>query len=127
MPVYTVDRAAEVLNSHAKPLKGAHVLLLGVTYKPNVADQRESPVQAVGRKLRKRGAVLTYHDPYVHEWRLKGEPVRRADDLDDEIAGADLVILLQDHAAYDLDRISRQARLVLDTRGRLAGPNVEML
>jgi UDP-N-acetyl-D-mannosaminuronate dehydrogenase len=84
-------------------------------------------VQAVGRKLRKRGAVLTYHDPYVHEWRLKGEPVRRADDLDDEIAGADLVILLQDHAAYDLDRISRQARLVLDTRGRLAGPNVEML
>src|SRR5690242_16574775 len=68
MPVYTVDRAAEVLNSHAKPLKGAHVLLLGVTYKPNVADQRESPVQAVGRKLRKRGAVLAYHDPYVDEW-----------------------------------------------------------
>jgi UDP-N-acetyl-D-glucosamine dehydrogenase len=127
MPVYTVDRAAELLNSNAKPLKGAHVLLLGVTYKPNVADQRESPVQLVGRKLLSRGAVLTYHDPYVAEWRLNGEPVRRATGLDGEIANADLVILLQDHAGYDLDRISRDARLVLDTRGRIDGPNVEVL
>ncbi|MGD0602211.1 MAG: UDP binding domain-containing protein, partial [Streptosporangiaceae bacterium] len=127
MPVYTVDRAAELLNSNAKPLKGAHVLLLGVTYKANVADQRESPVQLVGRKLRSRGAVLTYHDPYVEEWRLSGEPVRRATDLDKEVALADLVILLQDHSGYDLDRISRDARLVLDTRGRLEGSNVEIL
>jgi|SRR5450755_1985774 UDP-N-acetyl-D-glucosamine dehydrogenase len=127
MPVYTADRAAELLNSNAKPLKGAHVLLLGVTYKPNVADQRESPVQLVGRKLRSRGAVLTYHDPYVDEWRLSGEPVRRATDLDEEVAQADLVILLQDHSSYDLDRISRDARLVLDTRGRIEGPNVEIL
>jgi UDP-N-acetyl-D-glucosamine dehydrogenase len=103
------------------------VLLLGVTYKPNVADQRESPVQLVGRKLRSRGAVLTYHDPYVEEWRLSGEPVRRATDLDEEVAQADLVILLQDHSSYDLDRISRDARLVLDTRGRIEGPNVEIL
>src|ERR1035437_2809791 len=127
MPVYTVDRAAELLSSNAKPLKGAHVLLLGVTYKPNVADQRESPVQLVGRKLRSRGAVLTYHDPYVDEWRLSEEPVRRATDLDEEVAQADLVILLQDHSSYDLDRISRDARLVLDTRGRIEGPNVEIL
>jgi len=127
MPVYTVDRAAELLNSHAKPLKGAHVLLLGVTYKPDVADQRESPVRTVAAKLRARGAVLSYHDPYVDEWRLDGEPVRRAADLDGEIADADLVILLQDHSAYDLDRISRDARLILDTRGRIEGPNVEVL
>ena len=127
MPVYIVDRAAEALNSKAKPLNGAHVLLLGVTYKPDVADQRESPVRLVGRKLLSRGAVLTYHDPYVGEWRLDGEPVRRAIDLDDEVANADLVILLQDHSSYDLDSISRNARLVLDTRGRLEGPNVEVL
>lgn len=127
MPVYIVDRAAEALNSKAKPLNGARVLLLGVTYKPDVADQRESPVRLVGRKLRSRGAVLTYHDPYVDEWRLDGEPVRRAIDLDDEVAQADLVILLQDHSSYDLDQISRNARLVLDTRGRLEGPNVEVL
>ena len=127
MPVYTVDRAVEVLNSNGKPLKGARVLLLGVTYKPDVSDQRESPVRTVGRKLRARGAVLTYHDPYVDEWRLAGEPVRRATDLGDEVANADLVILLQDHFVYDLDRIARDARLVLDTRGRMEGPNVETL
>ncbi len=127
MPGYIVDRATEVLNSHAKPLNGAHVLLLGVTYKADVADQRESPVRPVGRKLLSRGAVLAFHDPHVQEWRLDGEPVRRAIDLDEEIAYADLVILLQDHSAYDLDRISRAARLILDTRGRLDGPNVEML
>jgi len=127
MPVYTVDRAAELLNSNAKPLNGARVLLLGVTYKRDVADQRESPVRLVARKLRSRGAVLTYHDPYVDEWWLNGEPVRRAADLDEEVAHADLVILLQDHSAYDLDRISRDARLVLDTRGRIEGPNVDML
>ena len=65
MPGYVVDRAAELLNSNAKPFNGAHVLLLGVTYKKDVADQRESPVQVIGRKLRARRAVLTYHDPYV--------------------------------------------------------------
>jgi UDP-N-acetyl-D-glucosamine dehydrogenase len=127
MPGYIVDRAAELLNRNAKPLNGARVLLLGVTYKPDVADQRESPVRLVGRKLCARGAVLTYHDPFVDEWRLNGEPVRRAEDLDAEVAHADLVILLQDHSAYDLDRISRDARLVLDTRGRTEGAHIEVL
>ena len=127
MPVYTVDRAAELLNRNAKPLNGAHVLLLGITYKPDVADQRESPVQTVGRKLRSRGAVLTYHDPYVDEWRLDGKLVPRATDLDEEVANADLVILLQAHSAYDLESISRNARLALDTRGDLQGLNVEVL
>jgi UDP-N-acetyl-D-glucosamine dehydrogenase len=127
MPVYIVDRAAELLNSNAKPLNGAHVLLLGVTYKRDVADQRESPVRLIGRKLRSRGAVLAYHDPYVDEWPVDGQVVRRATDLDAEVASADLVILLQDHAVYDLDRISRDARLVLDTRGRIEGPNIAAL
>jgi UDP-N-acetyl-D-glucosamine dehydrogenase len=127
MPAYVVDRAAELLNLNAKPLNGAHVLLLGVTYKKDVADQRESPVQVIGRKLRARSAVLTYHDPYVDEWSLDGEAVRRAEQLDSEITGADLVILLQDHAAYDFDRLSRDARLLLDTRGRVTGPRVTAL
>jgi UDP-N-acetyl-D-glucosamine dehydrogenase len=127
MPGYVVDRAAELLNRNAKPLNGAHVLLLGVTYKKDVADQRESPVQVIGRKLRARSAVLTYHDPYVDEWSLDGEAVRRAEQLDSEITSADLVILLQDHAAYDFDRLSRDARLLLDTRGRVTGPRVTAL
>ena len=127
MPSYVVDRAVELLNGHAKPMNGAHVLLLGVTYKKNVADQRESPVRQIGYKLQSRGAELVYHDPHVPEWSLNGEPVRLAADLDAEVTAADLVILLQDHAAYDLDRISRSARLILDTRGRIAGAQVARL
>jgi nucleotide sugar dehydrogenase len=127
MPGYIVDRAAELLNGNSRAMKGAHVLLLGVTYKKDVADERESPVPVIARKLRARGAILAYHDPYVAEWPVGGEAVRRAEDLDAEMASSDLVILLQDHAAYDLDKISLHARLVLDTRGRITAPQVVAL
>jgi UDP-N-acetyl-D-glucosamine dehydrogenase len=127
MPGYVVDRAAELLNTDAKPMNGARILVLGVTYKRDVSDQRESPVRVIGRKLRSRGAVLSYHDPYVTDWAVDGDPVRRADDLDAEVRAADLVILLQDHSFYNLDQLASSARLVLDTRGRLAGPRVAVL
>jgi nucleotide sugar dehydrogenase len=127
MPAHVVDRAAELLNLDARALRGARVLLLGVTYKKDVADQRESPAAVIGRKLCWRGADLAYHDPYVDSWSPAGSPLRRVTDLDTEVAAADLVILLQDHSAYDLERISRTARRILDTRGRLAGANVERL
>jgi UDP-N-acetyl-D-glucosamine dehydrogenase len=127
MPAHVVDRAAELLNLDSKPMRGARVLLLGVTYKKDVADQRESPAAVIGRKLLARGSDLTYHDPYVGAWSLGGQPVRLAEDLDAEIAAADLVILMQDHSAYDLDQVTRGACRILDTRGRLAGPHVERL
>lgn len=127
MPTLIVDRAAELLNHDAKALRGARVLLLGVTYKKDVADQRESPVAVIGRKLSRRGAHLAYHDPYVGSWSPSGTPIRRVTDLDAEVALADLVILLQDHSAYDLDHIAQRAHRILDTRGRLTGPNVERL
>jgi UDP-N-acetyl-D-glucosamine dehydrogenase len=127
MPAYVVDRAAELLNRDAIPLKGARVLLLGVTYKKDVADQRESPAMTIGGKLRARGADLTYYDPYITTWSVAGEPVRLGDDLNAEVSDADLVILLQDHSVYDLDQIARRARRLLDTRGRLAGARIERL
>jgi len=121
MPGYVVDRAAELLNRHAKPLNGANVLLLGVTYKRDIADQRESPARPIARRLLARGAVLAYHDPHVPEWAIDGQPVRRAIDLDTEIVTADVVILLQDHSEYDLGQLAGEARLFFDTRGKLAG------
>jgi nucleotide sugar dehydrogenase len=130
MPGYVVDRAAELLNRHAKPLNGANVLLLGVTYKRDIADQRESPARPIARRLLARGAVLAYHDPHVAEWPIDGQPVRRATELDAELAMADVTILLQDHSVYDLDNLVASSRLLLDTRGRLAGrgsPNTETL
>lgn len=127
MPAHVVNRAAELLNRDAKPLRGARVFLMGVTYKKDVADQRESPAAVIGRKLRARGPDLTYHDPYVSDWSPGGITVRRAADPYHEAAAADLVILLQNHSTYDLDRISKDAHRILDTRGCLAGQNVERL
>ena len=121
MPGYVVDRAAELLNRHAKPLNGANVLLLGVTYKRDIADQRESPARPIARRLLARGAVLAYHDPHVPDWAIDGQPVRRATDLDTEIVTADVVILLQDHSEYDLEQLAGEAKLFFDTRGKLAG------
>jgi UDP-N-acetyl-D-glucosamine dehydrogenase len=128
MPGYVTDRAAELLNRHAKAVNGAKVLLLGVTYKRDIADQRESPSRPLARKLLARGAVVSYHDPHVPDWQVDGRPVARADDLDAALADADLVILLQAHRDYEPAQLGGAARLLLDTRGIIpAGPHVEAL
>jgi UDP-N-acetyl-D-glucosamine dehydrogenase len=121
MPGYVVDRAAEILNNHAKPLNGARVVLLGVTYKKDIADQRESPARPIARKLLQRGAMLSYHDPYVSQWQVDGRDIPRAES---PTAEADLTILLQAHTSYDLPGIAARARLLFDTRGMLSGDSV---
>jgi UDP-N-acetyl-D-glucosamine dehydrogenase len=121
MPTYVVDRAAEILNTDAKAMNGAKVLLLGVTYKKDIADQRESPARPIARKLLQRGAVLSYHDPFVKEWQVDGKDVPRADA---PVAHADLTILLQAHSQYDLDDIAARSHLLFDTRGTLSGDTV---
>jgi UDP-N-acetyl-D-glucosamine dehydrogenase len=121
MPGYVVDRAAELLNTAAKPLNGARVLLLGVTYKKDIADQRESPARPIARKLLQRGAVLSYHDPFVDGWQVDGKDVPRAAA---PVADADLTILLQAHSSYDLADIAARSRLLFDTRGQLSGETV---
>jgi UDP-N-acetyl-D-glucosamine dehydrogenase len=119
MPAYVVARAAAILNRHGRPLQGAHVLLLGVTYKKDSADLRESPAISVARSLRAAGAHVSYADPHVDQWIVDGEPVEVA-----ALEMADMVILLQAHSAYDLDEIGRSARLLFDTRGVTAGGEV---
>ncbi len=128
MPGYVTDRAAELLNRHAKPVNGASVLLLGVTYKRDIADQRESPARPLARKLLARGAVVSYHDPYVPGWQVDGQSIPRAGDLQAALAAADLVILLQAHSCYEPGQLTRASRLLLDTRGVIpAAPHVEAL
>jgi nucleotide sugar dehydrogenase len=124
MPGYVVDRAAELLNTDAKAMNGAKVLLLGVTYKNDIADQRESPARPIARKLLQRGAVLSYHDPYVDSWQVDGKDVRRAQAPTEQ---ADLTILLQAHTEYDLDAIAANAHLLFDTRGKISGDTVHPL
>ncbi|MQA83982.1 MAG: nucleotide sugar dehydrogenase [Streptosporangiales bacterium] len=127
MPAYIVQRAQDLLNRNGKPVSGSTVLLLGVTYKPDVSDQRESPARPITRRLHALGAELRYHDPNVLEWIVDDQPVARAVDLRAELAAADLVILLQGHSDYDADMLARDARLLFDTRGRVKGQRVEML
>ncbi|WP_165990286.1 nucleotide sugar dehydrogenase [Streptomyces sp. YIM 98790] len=127
MPDYVVRRAQDLLNREGKPVSGSRVLLLGITYKPDIADRRESPAEPVARLLRARNAHVAYHDPHVPEWCLDGTPVPAVTDLPAALGEHDLTILLQDHREYDLWAVADQARLLFDTRGRISRPDVEVL
>lgn len=117
MPRYVVQRAAALLNEHGKSARGARVLLLGVTYKADLADQQGSPAQEIAVRLMELGASVSYHDPHVPSWNVLDRPVPRADSLYEAAAEADLTILLQQHRTYDLQGLSVKAQLLLDTRG----------
>ncbi|MGW0192360.1 nucleotide sugar dehydrogenase [Nonomuraea sp. NPDC003201] len=128
MPSYVVARVQRLLNRHKKAVNGARVVMLGVTYKPDIADERETPALPVARALLELGAELSFADPYVKEWAVDGTPVPREEDLAKAVIDADVTLLLQQHAAFDLDMVEENARLVLDTRGVLTeGERVERL
>ncbi|WP_455360365.1 nucleotide sugar dehydrogenase [Streptomyces sp. SYSU K21746] len=117
MPQYVIQRCATLLNEHGKSARGARVLLLGVTYKPDLADQAGAPADEIACRLLDLGAQLSYHDPYVPGWRVRDQPVPRADSLYEAAANADLTVLIQHHRTYDLQGLAVKAQLLLDTRG----------
>ncbi|MEU6977565.1 MULTISPECIES: nucleotide sugar dehydrogenase [unclassified Streptomyces] len=121
MPQYVVQRCATLLNEHGKSARGARILLLGITYKPDLADRQGSPADEIARRLMDLGATVSYHDPHVLDWRVRDLPVPRADSLYEAAAHADLTILLQHHRTYDLQGLSVKAQLLLDTRGATPG------
>ena len=127
MPSYVVQRAGQLLNEDRKALNGSTVLLLGVTYKRNISDQRESPAINIGRRLRRTGACVVYCDPHVDQWTIDGDAVDGVTDAVAAIPDADLVILLQDHDAFDLKAIETTATRLLDTRGRMFADHIERL
>ncbi len=120
MPAYVVSRAQDLLNEDGKAIRGAKILLLGVTYKPNIADQRESPAVPVARHMLDKGADLTFHDPHVDTWSAFGGAVPAADDLHAAVQEADLVVLLQNHRDYDVPALASASRRFFDTRGTAA-------
>ena len=128
MPMYVVHRAQDILNGSNRAINGAHVLLLGVTYKPDIADQRESPAVPLAKHLTAKGAVVSFHDPYVESWQVNGSQLLRVDNLDTALSGADLSILLQGHSTYDVEQLATKSRRLLDTRGVVpSAPAVERL
>ena len=127
MPAYVVSRVQNILNRYRKPVSGSTVLLLGLTYKPDISDDRETPARDVIRHLRSLGAEVVGHDPHLSSFEVDGRPVAMANDLDSALSSADVVVLLQTHSAYDLSHVARTATAVFDTRGKMSGPNVERL
>jgi UDP-N-acetyl-D-glucosamine dehydrogenase len=116
MPGWVAARIGEALNEHAKPLKGARVLVLGVAYKPDVGDVRESPSLRVMSVLARRGAKLAFHDPLVDAVTLDGKRLARIELTARAVAGADLVALLVPHSSYDLEWLAGTAGLLFDAR-----------
>lgn len=127
MPVYVVQRIQDLLNDHQKSLNGAKVLLLGVSYKANISDQRHSPATPIAHGLRSKGAHLSYHDGNVPHWDVDGVTYDSVGDLDTAAAQADIVVVLQAHREYDFTKIAKNANLVFDTRGVAAGTGAHLL
>jgi UDP-N-acetyl-D-glucosamine dehydrogenase len=119
MPDHVVERVAYALNDRERSVKGAKVLILGMAYKRDIDDVRESPAIDVMRLLEERGAKVEYHDPYIPEVRDHGhgEPTASSVPLtDDRIKKADVVVIVTDHTCFDYAKVVRLAKLVVDTR-----------
>jgi nucleotide sugar dehydrogenase len=119
-PGYVASRIWSLLNDECKSVRGSKVLLLGVTYKPDIADCRESPADPLAARLRSWGAEVSYHDPFVPRWTPHGSGITLdgVADMMAAAADADVVVLLQPHSQYDLDAILSVGTPMLDTRGR---------
>jgi UDP-N-acetyl-D-glucosamine dehydrogenase len=120
MPYHVVDSIAEALNQHKKSLKGAKLLVLGVAYKKDVDDLRESPTLKIMEILQKRGAEFEYNDPYfpqLHKMRHYDYSHMKSVPLSPEMLGKyDAVVIATDHSSYDYAAIVDAAKLVVDTR-----------
>jgi len=118
MPRYVVSRVLDAMNDRGKPLKGSKVLVLGVAYKPDIDDVRESPALDVIGLLKQKGAEVEYHDPYIphihHEY--DGWQMDSVKDMMQAVRDADAVVVITNHAVYDYDVIVKEAKFVFDSR-----------
>jgi UDP-N-acetyl-D-glucosamine dehydrogenase len=128
MPEHVVQLVADGLNDERKAMNGARILLLGVAYKKDIDDVRESPALSIIDRLRAKGADVHYHDPFVAEIRFddahteaSGEPLTSAPFTDEELRAADCIVIVTDHTDIDYQRVCSLAPLVVDTRNALNG------
>lgn len=123
MPRHVIAKVGEALNEDGKPIKGSRVLVLGVAYKKDIDDVRESPALDVIKLLGDRGAQVTYHDPYIPKVSLEhvggqGE-VESVALTDDAVRNADCVVIVTDHSVFDYTKLATTARLIVDTRNAM--------
>jgi UDP-N-acetyl-D-glucosamine dehydrogenase len=116
MPEWVVERITSLLNEHSKSVKGSRILVLGVAYKKNIQDIRESPALDVIELLDRLGAKLSYNDPYVPELKQDSHKMKSINLTQAALKKADLVVILTDHKDYDYDWVCENANLIFDTR-----------
>ncbi|WP_338449980.1 nucleotide sugar dehydrogenase [Niallia oryzisoli] len=132
MPEYCVERASKILNRHEKAIKGSRVLVLGVAYKQDIDDYRESPALRVINELEKRGAEVVYYDPFVKEYRDQGKVKKGESHLTAElIESADLVMITTAHTTVDYSFVHQRAKVIFDTKNAMKAmqnrENIELL
>ncbi len=127
MPAYVVARVQHALNDRSLAVRGSRILVLGLTYKANISDPRETPATPVVRTLRQLGADVVASEPHVGAFDVDGLPLELLDDPVAAAKEADLVVVLQHHDAFDFPAIVDAAAAVFDTRGQLTGDDVERL
>jgi len=124
MPEYIVDMVSDALNERAKSVKGAAIVALGVAYKANVGDTRESPALEILAMLRAKGAVVEYVDPWVPSAPIGDTEMKSVELTDERLEAADCVVILADHAAFDYAHIAAKARLIVDARNATWGIDI---
>lgn len=126
MPYRMMNKIAFALNRHKKSMNGSKVLFLGVAYKPDIDDARESPALLVMELVAHKGAEVLYHDPYIPEVRDEQGKVWRGVELTDELLGqVDCVVFTTNHACFDVEHIVEKAKLVVDTRNAVKSVHIE--
>lgn len=133
MPHHVADKVADALNEHSKAIRGSNIFVMGVAYKRDIDDVRESPALDVMALLLQKGAHVTYHDPFVphidgSHW-VSGRRMESVSYSREAVASADCVVVLTDHTAFDYVELVSEARLVVDTRNaiKITGANVYKL
>jgi len=119
MPRYTLGKIQDALNKQKKSANGSRVLILGVAYKPDIDDLRESPALDVIHLLKEKGADVVYHDPFIQQFSHENLQMESVDDLMSEVKRADCVAIITNHSVYDYPAILNNALMVVDTRNAL--------
>ncbi len=119
MPAYVVSQVGELLNEKGKPIKGSKILILGMSYKRDISDVRESPSLDLLEILQEKGADVSFNDPYVTDISWKDGRIASAELSNEILSSADLVLIATDHKAYDWKKIVEKSKLIFDTRNAL--------
>jgi UDP-N-acetyl-D-glucosamine dehydrogenase len=130
MPHFVVEKIQNALNDRSKPVRGSHIHILGVAYKRDIDDVRESPALDIIHLLTQRGARVTYSDPHIAQVRIQEDEILSAVELEPAIGEADIVVIITDHTSFDYERIVDRSKVIVDTRNALKhfkNPNIVRL